>query len=91
MKTADKLEIPKVDSHAVTVLENKMYMYGGYISESADYNKNLYSLDLDKMEWEIVWEGKNSDKEPVGRSNLDMVNDGNHIWIFGGINNHDNL
>ena len=58
VKTADKVDIPKVDSHAVTLCENKMYMFGGYISEKAEYNSNLYCLDLDKMEWEIVWEGK---------------------------------
>lgn len=68
-----------------------MYMFGGYISEKAEYNSNLYSLDLDKMEWELIWEGKGSDKEPMGRSNFDLVNDGNHLWLFGGIHDHDNL
>ena len=66
-------------------------MFGGYISEKAEYNRNLYSLDLDKMEWEIVYEGKNAATEPPGRANFDMASDATHLWIFGGIQDHDNM
>lgn len=68
-----------------------MYMFGGYISDKADYNKNLYCLDLDKMEWQIAYEAKGSANEPPGRSNFDMVSDGTHVWIFGGIQDHNNM
>lgn len=43
------------------------------------------------MVWELYWESKGGKDEPMGRSNFDLVNDGTHLWIFGGINDHDNM
>lgn len=66
-------------------------MFGGYKSYEAEYNANLYSLDLDKMEWQKIFESKGSPNEPVGRSNFDLVNDGTCLWMFGGIQDHHTL
>lgn len=91
VKTTSKVEVPKVDSHSVTLIGSKMYILGGYISEKAEYNPNVYCLDLEKMEWELVYEAKGGPHDPIGRSNFDVVNDGSHIWMFGGIHNHNTL
>ena len=52
------VSVPKVDSHTATVVDSKMYVLGGYIPEKAENMKNIYSLDLEKYEWELVYEGK---------------------------------
>jgi hypothetical protein len=36
-------------------MENKMYVYGGYIPEKAEYMRDIFCLDLDKWEWELVF------------------------------------
>lgn len=62
-----------------------MYVYGGYIPDKAQYLRNIYCLDLEKMEWSTVFES-NSKEEPDGRSNLALAAEGKNIWIFGGTN-----
>lgn len=37
---------PKVDSHACCECDGKMYVYGGFMSETAEYMKSIYCLDL---------------------------------------------
>ena len=91
VKTESKVEIPKLDSHAVTLVQNKMMVYGGYISDQAVYNNNIYCLDLDKMEWQCLFEAKKGVVSPEGRSNLGLVNDGKYLWVFGGITDHHSL
>lgn len=60
-----------------------MYIYGGYIPSKAEFMNIVYCLDLDKMEWVQVDDGKNS---PQPRSNASMVADGGYLYIFGGTN-----
>ena len=43
------VEIPKVDSHSVAIAGDKMYVYGGYIPETAKYLSNIYCLHLEKF------------------------------------------
>lgn len=50
-----------------------MYVYGGYVTDKAQYMRNVYCLDLEKMDWATVYESKGSGLEPEGRSNLAMV------------------
>ena len=45
-KIANADKIPKVDSHCACLIDSKMYIYGGYIPEKAQYMKNIYCLDL---------------------------------------------
>lgn len=65
--------MPDIDSHAVTVLNQKMYLYGGYIASNAQLMNDIYALDLKTMKWEKVYSSKGSSNEPEGRSNLAMV------------------
>lgn len=37
---------PKIDSHAACESDGKMYVYGGYMPETASYLRDIYCLDL---------------------------------------------
>lgn len=64
IKTVNGDIIPKVDSHCVSVIGDTMYVYGGYMSKIAAYMKNIYALNLDKMEWKVIYEGKEGNQGP---------------------------
>jgi len=38
--------IPKLDSHSATIISDKIYVYGGYISDKAEYLKDVLSYDV---------------------------------------------
>jgi N-acetylneuraminic acid mutarotase len=61
-KIPSKADIPKVDSHCAVVVENKMYVYGGYDSDKAEYFLDVLSFNFDNLSWEIVYKGSKSDK-----------------------------
>jgi N-acetylneuraminic acid mutarotase len=46
LKTVNGNEIPKVDSHSACIINSKMYVFGGYLPEKAEYLRNMYCLDL---------------------------------------------
>ncbi len=50
-----------------------MYIYGGYVPGKAQYSRNIYALDLDKMEWNTVFLSKKGADEPEGISNFQIV------------------
>jgi hypothetical protein len=50
-----------------------MYVYGGYISDKAEYLTNILAFNIDDSTWEIVYKGEKSDKEPEGRGTFSMV------------------
>lgn len=52
--------MPDLDSHAVTVLNDKMYVYGGYIPSKAQLMNDIYALDLKTMKWEKIYTSKGS-------------------------------
>ncbi len=68
-----------------------MYVLGGYIPEKAEYMNNIYCLDLEKFNWELIYEGKQSANEPEPRSNFSMVVDNDNLIIFGGTNGQNTL
>lgn len=70
----------------MTVLDGKMYIYGGYIPSKAELMKDVYALDLEKMQWEKIYTFKSTEKEPEGRSNCAMVGHSDFVYIFGGSN-----
>lgn len=49
------IDIPKLDSHCSTVHENKMYVYGGYMSEKAKYLQNVLAFDFITNTWEVFY------------------------------------
>ena len=60
-----------------------MYVYGGYISDKADYLQDIYAFDLATHKWEIIYKaGKGT--EPKARSYFAMVEFKENILIFGG-------
>ena len=61
-KLKPNVKLPGLDSHCVTVLNNKMYVYGGYKPAKAESMKDIYVLDLDKMTWEKIYTSTGSDK-----------------------------
>jgi len=62
-----------------------MLIYGGYISEKAEYMKDILALNLETNQWEILYH-HGGDKEPEGRSNFAMVEHKGSLLIFGGTN-----
>lgn len=80
------VQIPKVDSHCACVIENRMYVYGGYIADQARFMRDVYCLDLDTFEWRRVYESVAGALEPQPRSCAAMVAYKDLLWIFGGSN-----
>lgn len=78
--------IPKVDSHCALMVGSKMYVYGGYVTDRAEYLIDLLAFDADECTWETVHKGERSEKEPQGRSNFSMVEYNQSLLIFGGTN-----
>ena len=58
------IELPGVDSHCCTVLDKKMYIYGGYIPSKAELMNDIYALDLENLTWEKVSPSSGTNKEP---------------------------
>ncbi len=77
--------VPKVDSHCSVIVDLKMLVYGGYISDRAEYLKDIYSFDLVNEKWEIFFNG-GKENEPEGRSNFSIVEHQDKLLIFGGTN-----
>jgi len=48
-----------------------LYIYGGYISDKAEYLRDIIALNLDTFTWEIIH--KSDKNDPEGRSNFAMV------------------
>ena len=66
------IKVPHVDSHCAVVIGEKMYIYGGYISDTAEYLEDIYTFDLNSHKWEIIYKsGKGT--EPKVRSYFSMV------------------
>lgn len=63
-----------------------MYIYGGYIADKATYMKNIYCLNLEKMEWKLVYEAGRDGLDPEPRSSSAMVVFRDALWVFGGSN-----
>ncbi len=56
-----------------------MYIYGRYVPGKAQYSRNIYALDEDKMEWSTVFLSKKGTDEPEGISNFQIVNNSNEV------------
>ena len=56
------IAVPRVDSHCAAVIGSKMYVYGGYISDKAEYMKDIYAFDLQNFTWEVVYTSGKSEQ-----------------------------
>lgn len=52
-----QIDIPKVDSHCAVVIDSKMFIYGGYVSDKAEYLTDIYAFDLQNQTWELYFKG----------------------------------
>ena len=79
-------DVPKVDSHSAAVIEGKMYIYGGYLSEEAENMRNIISFEFETEKWEVVYKSNRKANEPEGRSCSSMTAFDGKLYIFGGTN-----
>ncbi|UYV75427.1 KLHDC3 [Cordylochernes scorpioides] len=69
------------DGHAAAVVDNYMYIFGGYIEELQMYSQELYRINLETMHWEfVITQGQ----IPSCRDFLTLTTIGNNIYVFGG-------
>lgn len=52
-----QIDVPKVDSHCAVVIDSKMFIYGGYVSDKAEYLTDIYAFDLQNQTWELYFKG----------------------------------
>ncbi len=52
-----QIDIPKVDSHCAVVIDSKIFIYGGYVSDKAEYLTDIYAFDLQNQTWELYFKG----------------------------------
>eukprot|EP00516_Mucochytrium_quahogii_P000925 CAMPEP_0203746968 /NCGR_PEP_ID=MMETSP0098-20131031/2236_1 /ASSEMBLY_ACC=CAM_ASM_000208 /TAXON_ID=96639 /ORGANISM=" , Strain NY0313808BC1" /LENGTH=4160 /DNA_ID=CAMNT_0050635227 /DNA_START=190 /DNA_END=12669 /DNA_ORIENTATION=+ len=77
---------PPRGGHSATVIENRMWVFGGYGGQGysrRDFN-DLYILGLDDMEWQKVPAIKGPPPKPRSNHTASLVND--KIYVFGGWN-----
>jgi hypothetical protein len=55
---ASKGDIPRLDSHCAITIENKMYVYGGYISDKAEHLIDVLAFNIETSTWEIIYKGQ---------------------------------
>ncbi|CAH4036449.1 unnamed protein product [Pieris brassicae] len=69
------------DGHSACIVNNKMYIFGGFDYITDEYTNNLHYLNLHTMEWCYVC-AKGS--PPVGRDFHTALAYGDRMYIFGG-------
>jgi N-acetylneuraminic acid mutarotase len=84
------IDVPKLDSHSALVVGEKMMVYGGYISDKAEYLKDIYAFDLNNHTWHVAFRGGKGN-EPCGRSNFPMLELNENLLIFGGTDGAETL
>lgn len=54
-------DLPKLDSHSAIAYKNCMYIFGGYIPDTAKFSASVCKLDLHTGEWGIFHYGDQID------------------------------
>lgn len=57
-------EIPRLDSHAAFIIDDTMYVYGGFKDEEAAYSSKIYALDLIKKTWSTFYTPEKNSVHP---------------------------
>ena len=57
-------DVPKLDSHSAVVVDSKMYVYGGYMSEQAENMRDVLAFDFESEKWEVVYRSNGKEDEP---------------------------
>jgi len=76
---------PRITSHTATVYNDKVWVIGGRISDSAMNNDIYFSSDM--LNWNKYEIDDSSSLLPIfeGRANHQTLNYNNALWVFGGI------
>jgi len=69
------------DGHSACVIDNDMYIYGGYVESAHQFCSDVYKLDLDQMVWRLV---PATGESPKYRDFHTATAIGKKIYVFGG-------
>lgn len=86
MKTSGLASIPKVDSHCACLMDENMFIYGGYVADQGVYLKDILCLNLNTMEWKKLYVSSSNSPEPEARNCGSMIAHSGNLWLFGGSN-----
>ncbi len=68
-------------SHAMTVVGNKVYCFGGELKPTIHIDNDLYVFDLETQEWSIA---PATGEAPFPCFGVSMVTIGSTIYVYGG-------
>ncbi|CAN8265741.1 unnamed protein product [Cochlearia groenlandica] len=68
-------------SHAITVVDNKVYCFGGELKPTIPIDNDLYVFDLETQEWSIA---PATGEAPFPCFGVSMVTIGSTIYVYGG-------
>jgi len=55
-KIVPSADLPKLDSHSAFLIDDIMYIYGGFKDKEACYSNNIYALDMKSRTWSIFYQ-----------------------------------
>lgn len=83
----------KRDSHCSFLYKNYLYIFGGYLSDIAQYSNDVLRLNLDKLQEQNKISVKiikfDNDNIPSPRSNFASCIFNKCAYIFGGVDDKD--
>lgn len=85
-RIAPSADLPKLDSHAAFVIEDVMYVYGGFKDKEAVYSNNIYALDMKTRTWSTFYQPDKNAVIPEARGNMGLVVYKDYVLVFGGTN-----
>jgi hypothetical protein len=85
-KIAPSPDLPKLDSHSAFMIDEVMYVYGGFKDKEAVYSNNIYALDMRSRTWSTFYQPDKTAVVPEARGNMGLVVYKDSILVFGGTN-----
>lgn len=67
------------DGHSACVIENRMYIFGGFEDETQQFSNEFFSFDFDRSSWHL-----HQSKTPISRDFHSATNINSRMYIFGG-------
>jgi hypothetical protein len=78
----DENTFPKIESHTVNLYNGNAIVYGGNCGKN--FNKNVYSINLENGEIKNLTENLESDKMPIPRADHAAEIQGDSLYVYGG-------
>jgi len=69
------------DGHSACVIDDSMYIYGGYVESAHQFCSDVYKLDLNAMDWRVI---PATGESPKYRDFHTATAIGQKIYVFGG-------